>query len=59
VRKRSAAAAELQRPDGQDHWGIAFFKTPKQPHAGPVIANFKFGLQYQGFDTRDAEPEPP
>ena len=24
--------------------------------AGPVIANFKFGLQYQGFDTRDAEP---
>jgi TonB dependent receptor len=25
--------------------------------AGPIIANFKFGLQYQGFDTRDAEPE--
>ncbi len=24
--------------------------------AGPVIANIKFGLQYQGFDTRDAEP---
>jgi hypothetical protein len=24
--------------------------------AGPVIANFKFALQYQGFDTRDAEP---
>jgi TonB dependent receptor len=24
--------------------------------AGPVIGNFKFGLQYQGFDTRDAEP---
>jgi hypothetical protein len=24
--------------------------------AGPVIANFKLGLQYQGFDTRDAEP---
>jgi hypothetical protein len=24
--------------------------------AGPVIANFRFGLQYQGFDTRDAEP---
>jgi len=24
--------------------------------AGPVIANFKFGLQYQGFNTRDAEP---
>jgi hypothetical protein len=24
--------------------------------AGPVVANFKFGLQYQGFDTRDAEP---
>jgi iron complex outermembrane recepter protein len=24
--------------------------------AGPLIANFKFGLQYQGFDTRDAEP---
>jgi len=24
--------------------------------AGPVIANFKFGFQYQGFDTRDAEP---
>jgi hypothetical protein len=27
--------------------------------AGPVIANFKFGLQYQGFDTRDAEPGVP
>jgi hypothetical protein len=24
--------------------------------AGPVIANFKFGLQYQGFDTGDAQP---
>jgi hypothetical protein len=24
--------------------------------AGPVIANIKFGLQYQAFDTRDAEP---
>jgi hypothetical protein len=24
--------------------------------AGPVIANLKFGLQYQGFDTRDAQP---
>jgi hypothetical protein len=24
--------------------------------AGPVIVNFKAGLQYQGFDTRDAEP---
>ena len=24
--------------------------------AGPLIANLKFGLQYQGFDTRDAEP---
>ncbi len=24
--------------------------------AGPVIANFKFGLQHQGFDTRDAAP---
>jgi len=27
--------------------------------AGPVIANFKFGLQYQGFDTRDSEPGAP
>ena len=24
--------------------------------AGAVIANLKFGLQYQGFDTRDAQP---
>ena len=24
--------------------------------AGPVIANMKFGLQYQGFDTRDVPP---
>jgi hypothetical protein len=24
--------------------------------AGPVIANFKFGLQYQGFDTGDEQP---
>ena len=27
--------------------------------AGPVIANVKFGFQYQGFDTRDAEPAAP
>ncbi len=24
--------------------------------AGPVLGNFKFGLQYQGFDTRDLAP---